>query len=137
LFAFFHVFFNQVADDQRSTRKIVLGIAQGENCQYGVGDHLAVLPSNRPELVQELLDLVSLREPVDVHYTLESLDPDSFAVPLSTEPFTIREAFTNLLDITSPPKPDLLGIFAHFEANPSNKTKLVELAKGDETYLTS
>lgn len=42
---------NQQANEKRSTRKIVLEIGEG-NVDYKVGDHLAVIPANSPELVQ-------------------------------------------------------------------------------------
>lgn len=55
------------------------------------------------------MDLLKITEPDDF-FVLESLHPDSFVEPLVTSPFTLRTAFSELLDITTPPKPELLEV---------------------------
>nr|ABO09632.1 nitric oxide synthase form B [Physarum polycephalum] len=116
----------------RSTRKISLKV-DTDVLKFNPGDHLGVLPENRPELVQELLDILRVKEP-DAHFVLKPNGGESLSTPFTTLPFTIREAFTEHLDITSPPKPEFLEVFAHFAVHPGDKVKLQDLAKGTEEY---
>jgi hypothetical protein len=47
----------------------------------------------------------------DTLYKFEATDKDTLnSNRLSHRPFTLREAFTELIDITSPPKPELFEI---------------------------
>nr|AAK43730.1 nitric oxide synthase form A [Physarum polycephalum] len=117
----------------RSTRKIGLKVDTNA-VKFNAGDHLGVMPSNRPELVQELLEILRVKD-ADTRYELKPTGgEDSLSTPFTTLPFTIREAFTDFLDITSPPKPEFLEVFAHFAVHPGDKTKLQDLSKGTEEY---
>jgi len=117
----------------RSTRKIALKV-DTNTVKFNAGDHLGVMPANRPELVQELLEILRVKE-ADTHFELKHVGgDDTLSAPFTTLPFTIREAFTDFLDITSPPKPEFLSIFAHFAVHPGDKARLQDLAKGTEEY---
>jgi sulfite reductase alpha subunit-like flavoprotein len=116
-----------------------LELGQDNPLSFRPGDHLAVLPANRPALVEELLGILNISDP-DVLFsftpTQESLEDPFNVHPLSPSTFTPREAFSDLLDITTPPKPELLRIFAQFANDPNDKVQLQELAKGQAEYET-
>eukprot|EP00026_Physarum_polycephalum_P000479 Phypoly_transcript_00480.p1 GENE.Phypoly_transcript_00480~~Phypoly_transcript_00480.p1 ORF type:complete len:1057 (-),score=141.02 Phypoly_transcript_00480:1379-4549(-) len=117
----------------RSTRKIVLEV-QPNAVKFNAGDHLAVLPSNRQELVVELMELLHVKD-ADEYFEFKPINSDNtLSTPFTTQPFTLREAFTDYIDITSPPKPDLLDIFAHFAVHPGDKAQLQDLATGLADY---
>lgn len=125
------------ADVHRSTCKIVLDLGVDSPISYRAGDHLGVLPTNDPALVQELLDLLQITNP-DEYFTLQPLEQDFNEIShnLPSRPFTLREAFTEYLDIVTPPKPELLEIFAQYVTDSNLKTVLLELDKTEWDYET-
>ena len=58
--------------DNRSTRKIVLAVAAAQ-VKFTAGDHLAILPSNRPELVEVLFSFLLLFLPLLCSFIVLSL----------------------------------------------------------------
>lgn len=127
------------SEGYRSTCRIVLDLGGGSPVAYRAGDHLGVLPMNNPELVQELLDLLHITNP-DEYFTFQPISSDSIneigSHNLPSHPFTLRQAFTEFLDIVSPPKPELLEIFAQYATDSNLKTVLLELDKTGMDYET-
>jgi len=112
----------------------VIGLGKNSGLSFRPGDHLAVFPSNPAELVEDLLILLQVSNP-DTYYSMIPLPgEEDFQHNLTSHPFTVREAFTDLLDITTPPKPELMEIFTQYALVPEEKMFLSELAKGSADY---
>eukprot|EP01113_Clastostelium_recurvatum_P020153 TRINITY_DN2394_c0_g1_i2.p1 TRINITY_DN2394_c0_g1~~TRINITY_DN2394_c0_g1_i2.p1 ORF type:complete len:672 (-),score=203.79 TRINITY_DN2394_c0_g1_i2:142-2157(-) len=102
----------------------------GSNLTYLPGDHLGVYPENDQVLVDALLKRVGA-------------DPETYfsLVPLEGgEPYlgpcTLRQAFTDAVDITTPPRKAVLRALAEYASAPADKARLTSLAseQGSEDY---
>ena len=102
---------------RRSTILLVLD-TKGTRQHYVPGDHVAIYPQNSSKLVGELLERLSLPCDPDEPFFLESRRESKTAGVNWVEerrmpvPVTLREAFTNYLDITNPPTPSFLQLLA-------------------------
>jgi sulfite reductase (NADPH) flavoprotein alpha-component len=110
----------------KDTRHIVVDIA-GSGLTYSVGDSLGVYSTNRPQLVDEIIELLGVtgNEPV--------------VLPRVTAPLSLREALTSRLSLAAPAK-KILETMAAKTTDEAERAKLAGLlAPGAEelreTYL--
>ena len=111
--------------------------------QYKPGDHLGIIASNRIELVNKVLSKLTnapspnqlvqievLKEKTNVFgATKEWVKDDRYPNAI-----TLRTAFTNFLDITSPPTQKMLMYFSMQASSDSDRLKLEKLAKDYKAY---
>eukprot|EP00744_Colponema_vietnamica_P005156 GILI01007579.1.p1 GENE.GILI01007579.1~~GILI01007579.1.p1 ORF type:complete len:640 (-),score=167.06 GILI01007579.1:308-2227(-) len=108
-----------VAD--RSVRHIVLDISD-TLISYQAGDHLGVLPRNRPELVESYL----------THLKIDSVEASKI-ITLQDKKFknvfparvSIRDVLTWYVDLAGVPKKSSLRAFAHCCSDPKEKADLL------------
>lgn len=101
----------------KDTRHLVVDIA-GSGLTYHVGDSLGIFASNRPQIVEELIELMGFtgNEPVI---------PQRMTAAIS-----LREALTNKLSLAGPTK-KILETFAAKTANPKEQAQLASLLAAD------
>ncbi|MFI5335957.1 MAG: sulfite reductase subunit alpha, partial [Opitutales bacterium] len=97
----------------KDTRHVVIDIA-GSGLTYTVGDSLGVYPSNRPQAVDEIIELLGAtgNEPV--------------SLPRLTGPVSLREALTSKLSLSGPTR-KILETLAARTASPEEKAQLAAL----------
>jgi sulfite reductase (NADPH) flavoprotein alpha-component len=97
----------------KDTRHLVVDIA-GSGMTYKVGDSLGVYASNRPQIVEEIIELLGAtgNEPV--------------TPPRLTAAVSLREALTNKLSLSGPTK-KILEVLAAKTTDPKERTQLAEL----------
>ncbi len=101
----------------KDTRHLVVDIA-GSGLTYQVGDSLGIFASNRPQIVEELIELMGFtgNEPVI---------PQRMTAAIS-----LREALTNKLSLAGPTK-KILETFAAKTADPKEQAQLASLLAAD------
>lgn len=101
----------------KDTRHLVVDIA-GSGLTYHVGDSLGIFASNRPQIVEELIELMGFtgNEPVI---------PQRMTAAIS-----LREALTNKLSLAGPTK-KILETFAAKTADPKEQAQLASLLAAD------
>lgn len=108
---------------------------------YKPGDHLGVFPSNPPKVVDALL--CHLLRKQSAFYNLEDAvlevqfsedSNNNWLTQHRLPPCTLREAFTNYLDITSPPGQRFLASMSTMAIDESEKLRLKQLAQEPEEY---
>ncbi|KAG6926059.1 nitric oxide synthase 3 [Chelydra serpentina] len=134
----------QSQESSRSTILVRLDTAGQPELQYLPGDHVGVFPTNRPELVEELLERVEDPppdgEPVAVEFLEKATSggrasPKASWVPLSRlPPCTLRQALTFFLDITTPPSPQLLQLLATLAEDGAEREQLQRLSQDARLY---
>ncbi|XP_043923537.1 nitric oxide synthase, brain-like [Protopterus annectens] len=132
----------QSEKSSRSTILVRLDTGGQKELQYLPGDHLGVYPTNRKELVQELLarltDAPLIYETIIMEFLEEKKSangPVTRWVPDSKlPPCNIFQAFSQFLDITSPPTPQLLQMLASQATDPREKARLEVLSQGTQEY---
>lgn len=97
----------------KDVRHLVIDIA-GSGLTYTVGDSLGVYPTNRPQLVEEIIELLGAtgNEPVNL--------------PRLTGPVSLREALTSKLSLAGPTK-KIIETLAAKTADPKEKEQLSAL----------
>lgn len=103
------------AGSAKDTRHLVVDIS-GSGLRYKAGDSMAVFPSNRPELVEEIL--------ARLHATGDKLV--SPVMLKLAEPISLREALTHRLALAGPTKKILESLAAH-TPDPTEKEKIAGL----------
>lgn len=113
----------------------------GTRLHHVPGDHVAIYPQNNTKLVNELLERLSLPcKPDDPIFVECRREPSIGGLATWSEerrlpvPVTIREAFINYLDITSPPTPQFLKLLAQQATKMTDVVEIMELAKGGNKY---
>lgn len=123
----------------RSTILVVLD-TNGVQLHHVPGDHIAIYPQNNTKLVDELLRRLALPfnpdEPIYLEHRQKlGIDPGNWSeeqrLPV---PVTLREAFTQYLDITNPPTPQFLKLLVQQASEVTDQDELKELAKGGQKY---
>lgn len=110
--------------------------------QYRPGDHVGIFASNRKNLVDAILDKLSNAPPPDQMIKIEILKEKSsifgpgkqWVVDEKYLPFTLRHAFTNLLDITSPLSQDMLKYLSTQATSDLDREKLEKLSQDHIAY---
>jgi sulfite reductase (NADPH) flavoprotein alpha-component len=97
----------------KDVRHLVIDIA-GSGLTYTVGDSLGVFATNRPQIVDEIIELLGAtgNEPV--------------SLPLVTGPVSLREALTAKVSLAGPTK-RILETLSAKTTNPQEKAQLAEL----------
>ena len=97
----------------KDVRHLVIDIA-GSGLTYTVGDSLGVFATNRPQLVEEIIELLGAtgNEPV--------------TLPRMSAPVSLREALNSKLSLAEPSK-KILETLAAKTADPQEKAQLAEL----------
>uniref|UniRef100_A0A8C4NFU9 NADPH--cytochrome P450 reductase n=1 Tax=Eptatretus burgeri TaxID=7764 RepID=A0A8C4NFU9_EPTBU len=105
--------------------------------RYDAGDHVAVYPTNSTTLVEELGKL--LNADLDVVFSLNNLDEESSKKHPFPCPTTYRTAFLHYLDITHPPRTNVLYELAQYAEEPHEQEFLRKMAssspEGKKQYL--
>ncbi|CAM9948470.1 unnamed protein product [Lampetra fluviatilis] len=132
----------QSSNSSRSTVLIRLDVHGLPELSYEPGDHLGVFPSNRDELVHELLarlqDALLATQTVLLQVSREHDTPFGTVSEWQAEgrlpPCSLAQAFLHFLDITTPPSPQLLLHFAGLTDDEEERKRLHFLAKGQQAY---
>ena len=99
----------------KDVRHLVFDIA-GSGLTYTVGDSLGVYPTNRPQLVEEIIEL------------LGATGTEPVLPPRMTAPLSLREALTSKLSLADPTR-KFLETLAAKAADPREKAQLADLLK--------
>nr|6J79_A Chain A, Heme oxygenase 1,NADPH--cytochrome P450 reductase [Rattus norvegicus]6J79_B Chain B, Heme oxygenase 1,NADPH--cytochrome P450 reductase [Rattus norvegicus] len=106
--------------------------------RYESGDHVAVYPANDSALVNQIGEI--LGADLDVIMSLNNLDEESNKKHPFPCPTTYRTALTYYLDITNPPRTNVLYELAQYASEPSEQEHLHKMAsssgEGKELYLS-
>ncbi|EPY83948.1 NADPH--cytochrome P450 reductase isoform 3-like protein [Camelus ferus] len=106
--------------------------------RYESGDHVAVYPANDSALVNQLGEI--LGADLDVVMSLNNLDEESNKKHPFPCPTSYRTALTYYLDITNPPRTNVLYELAQYASEPSEQEQLRKMAsssgEGKELYLS-
>ncbi|XP_078271813.1 nitric oxide synthase 3-like [Rhinoraja longicauda] len=122
-------------------RTVLVRLALPAGLSYQPGDHLGIHPENSEDQVQRVLRRMEGLPPRNDLVQLELLRDGPLAgrgrswVPESRlPPCTVSQALTHLLDITSPPSPDLLLLLAPLNPDPHQHQRLITLSQGLAEY---
>lgn len=111
---------------------------------YESGDHVAILPSNNPQLVHHLASLLGIAHKLDTVFTMspssgiygegdEMTDRWLLAKTINQLPFpvpcTYRIALSHYLDISQPAKQNVIAAMARHAENASEKSRLQKLVE--------
>uniref|UniRef100_A0A8D2HYS0 NADPH--cytochrome P450 reductase n=1 Tax=Urocitellus parryii TaxID=9999 RepID=A0A8D2HYS0_UROPR len=106
--------------------------------RYESGDHVAVYPANDCTLVNQLGEI--LGADLDVVMSLNNLDEESNKKHPFPCPTSYRTALTYYLDITNPPRTNVLYELAQYASEPAEQEHLRKMAsssgEGKELYLS-
>ncbi len=97
---------------------------------YEPGDHIAIIPVNRVEFVNQIISKVVDNNSSNENYQLEELVDEKW---INNErfdaPISIRDALTYFLDITTPVTQIFLGHLSTLAENKKESFKLQNLSK--------
>lgn len=103
--------------------------------RYEAGDHMAVLCPNSDELVDQILKLLKIEDSADQLINLKAVDEEAPKQHPFPCPTTWRVAFKHYLDLSIPPRANVINSLVKFCTDEIEKTKMINLAKvGSETY---
>ncbi|KAG8182223.1 hypothetical protein JTE90_002654 [Oedothorax gibbosus] len=114
---------------ERSCMHIELDIS-GARMRYEAGDHVAVYPTNNPELVEKMGKL--LNTDLDTAFSLNNLDEDSTKKHPFPCPTTYRTALMHYVDITSIPRTHVLKEIADYAKDEEHKKMLKMMGTSSE-----
>ncbi|XP_043574697.1 NADPH--cytochrome P450 reductase-like isoform X2 [Chiloscyllium plagiosum] len=105
--------------------------------RYESGDHVAVFPTNDLTIVSEIGKI--LNADLDVIFSLKNLDEESNKRHPFPCPTTYRTALSHYLDITNPPRTNVLYELAQYASDPKEQEFLRKMAssspEGKSQYL--
>ncbi|XP_022102084.1 NADPH--cytochrome P450 reductase-like isoform X3 [Acanthaster planci] len=110
---------------ERSCMHIEFDITDSK-IRYEAGDHVAVFPINDPVLVDRIAQL--LGADMDVVISLDNMDEEASKKHPFPCPCSYRTAFSHYLDITSPPRTNVLKDIAEYASDPKEKEFLLLLS---------
>ncbi|KAJ2952585.1 hypothetical protein O0L34_g6909 [Tuta absoluta] len=110
--------------------------------KYEPGDHVGVMPCNRKEIVEAVLerckDVDSFDKTVQLQVMKETLTPmgsqKTWEKHERLAPVTIRQIFTRFLDITTPPSTKLLKYLAKICSDENEATVIRELISDSNKF---
>ncbi|XP_057655799.1 nitric oxide synthase-like protein isoform X1 [Diorhabda carinulata] len=122
--------------------KVTLLLEFSSNLVYNPGDHLGVFARNSPEVVDGIIKRLQGVTNPDISVELQILEEThtSNGIVRSWKPHerlpscSIRELFSQYLDITTPPTPNLLQYFASIATNGEEAIDLNLLATDSSAY---
>ncbi|XP_056905446.1 P450 (cytochrome) oxidoreductase b isoform X2 [Takifugu flavidus] len=98
----------------------------GSKIRYESGDHVAVFPTNDSALVNKLGQVLGVD--LDVVISLNNLDEESNKKHPFPCPTTYRTALTHYLDITQPPRTNVLYELAQYATDSKDQENLRKMA---------
>ncbi|XP_075871091.1 P450 (cytochrome) oxidoreductase b isoform X1 [Nelusetta ayraudi] len=98
----------------------------GSKIRYESGDHVAVFPTNDTALVTRLGQILGID--LDVVISLNNLDEESNKKHPFPCPTTYRTALTHYLDITHPPRTNVLYELAQYASDPKEQENMRKMA---------
>ncbi|XP_013384420.1 NADPH--cytochrome P450 reductase [Lingula anatina] len=113
----------------RSCMHIELDIT-GSRIRYEAGDHVAVFPTNDPQLVEALGTRLGVD--LDQVMSLNNVDEEASKKHPFPCPTTYRTALLHYLDIVSPPRTHILKELSDYAEDPKDKEFLQKLACASE-----
>merc|ERR1719273_1144721 len=104
--------------------------------RYEAGDHVAIYPTNDPQLVNKIGQLLDID--LDTVFTMKALDEDATKKSPFPVPTTYRTALKHYVDITALPRTHVLKEFADYTSDTEEKAKLLLMTsntdEGRELY---
>ena len=102
--------------------------------RYEAGDHMAVLCPNDEELVNKCLQMLKIENPNEI-MSLRAVDEEAPKQHPFPCPTTWKSAFQHYLDISIPPRANVLNSLVQFCSDPDEKEKMQQLATiGSKIY---
>uniref|UniRef100_A0A673ISE1 NADPH--cytochrome P450 reductase n=1 Tax=Sinocyclocheilus rhinocerous TaxID=307959 RepID=A0A673ISE1_9TELE len=98
----------------------------GSKIRYESGDHVAVYPINDSVIVNRIGDLLGVD--LDMVISLNNLDEESNKKHPFPCPSTYRTALTHYLDITNPPRTNVLYELAQYATEPKDQENMRKMA---------
>ncbi|XP_041920136.1 P450 (cytochrome) oxidoreductase b isoform X1 [Alosa sapidissima] len=98
----------------------------GSKIRYESGDHVAVYPINDTTIVTKLGDILGVD--LDTVISLNNLDEESNKKHPFPCPTTYRTALTHYLDITHPPRTNVLYELAQYATDPKDQENMRKMA---------
>ncbi|KAG0723990.1 Nitric oxide synthase, salivary gland [Chionoecetes opilio] len=131
-----------IGGGSRGTQQVILSTNGTNELHYQPGDHVAILPANRKELVDavlshlqqcpdpdESIQVLLLREIHSINGISQTWEPHD-RLPSAS----VRELLTRYLDITMPPTPNFLHMLAEYAHDNDERTRLELLATDPHEY---
>nr|CCC18661.1 nitric oxide synthase [Scylla paramamosain] len=126
----------------RGTQQVILSTSSTNELHYQPGDHVAILPANRKELVEAVLSrlqqcpdpdqpiqVLLLKELHSINGITQTWEPHE-RLPSAS----VRELLTRYLDITTPPTSNFLHVLAEYAHDNDERTRLDQLATDPHEY---
>ncbi|KAI2628374.1 NADPH-cytochrome P450 reductase [Xylaria nigripes] len=104
----------------------------GSSLSYQTGDHIAVWPTNPGQEVDEMLDILGLKDKRDAVISVKALEPTA-KVPFPT-PTTYDAIIRYHLEICAPVSRQFLGTLSAFAPDEKSKAEMVKLGS-DKDYF--
>ncbi|XP_072557393.1 NADPH--cytochrome P450 reductase-like isoform X1 [Paramormyrops kingsleyae] len=98
----------------------------GSKIRYESGDHVAVFPVNETALVNQIGEILGVD--LDTVFSLNNLDEDSNKKHPFPCPTTYRTALMHYLDISNPPRTNVLYELAQYATNPQEQENMRKMA---------
>ncbi|XP_062329842.1 P450 (cytochrome) oxidoreductase b [Osmerus eperlanus] len=98
----------------------------GSKIRYESGDHVAVFPTNDTAIVNKLGEILGVD--LDMVISLNNLDEESNKKHPFPCPTTYRTALTHYLDITNPPRTNVLYELAQYASDPKDQENMRKMA---------
>lgn len=109
----------------------------GSKIRYESGDHVAAFPTNDSTMVTDIGKI--LNSDLDVVFSLKNLDEESSKNHPFPCPTTYRTALSHYLDISNPPRTNVLYELAQYASDPTEQDFLRKMAssspEGKSQYL--
>ncbi|KAK3859197.1 hypothetical protein Pcinc_034666, partial [Petrolisthes cinctipes] len=133
---------DRVVNQSRWTQQVVLSTGEINELYYQPGDHVAILPANRKDLVDaviaRLAQCPNTEEPIQVlmlkeKHTLNGIN-QTWEPHERLPTASVRELLTRYLDITTPPTSNFLHLLAEYAHDNDHRTRLEQLATDPHEY---
>jgi len=102
----------------------------GSKIRYEAGDHVAVYPTNNPELVESIGKRLNID--LETVFSLDNVDEEASKKHPFPNPCSYRTALTHYLDITSRPRTHILKELADYCSDPAEKERLLLMASSSD-----
>ncbi|XP_067655457.1 nitric oxide synthase, inducible-like isoform X1 [Haliotis asinina] len=127
----------QSTTSPRQTILVRIGTKSATSMQYKPGDHLAIFPSNSPELVEAILSRLQDAPPAGQIMRIKMKDETVEGKCMVWDKLpscSLRTAFTQYLDVTTPPTQDFLKLLSTLTDRNRDKDKLELLITDTHVY---
>jgi len=113
----------------RSCLHVELDISMS-GVEYECGDHVAILPENCTEIVNEAAECLGLSLDTVFSLSLPEGNPEELPPPF-TGPISLRAALMKYADLTNPPQKLSLKLLSAFATDPKESEKLLFLSSSE------